>query len=114
MLTVPRLVVNLARTGNRGARCMNIDFLDRTVIVTGAVVYHMRIEQLEAEPSLVSKLNTFAQILLVLVVMFSRLFENIPVFWMDALTYSVLITIVWSGFDYVWTWGRRAWTRGEH
>lgn len=82
------------------------------VIVTGAVVYHMRIEQLEAEPSLVSKLNTFAQILLVLVVMFSRIFENIPVFWMDALTYSVLITIVWSGFDYVWTWGRRAWNKG--
>ncbi|MGB5305348.1 MAG: CDP-alcohol phosphatidyltransferase family protein [Gammaproteobacteria bacterium] len=81
------------------------------VIVTGAVVYHMCIEHLEAEPSLVSKLNTFAQILLVLVVMFSRVFENIPGFWMDVLTYSVLITVVWSGIDYVWTWSRRAWNR---
>ncbi|MGB5338758.1 MAG: CDP-alcohol phosphatidyltransferase family protein [Gammaproteobacteria bacterium] len=81
------------------------------VIVTGAVVYHMCIEYLEAEPSLVSKLNTFAQILLVLVVMFSRVFENIPGFWMDVLTYSVLITVVWSGIDYVWTWSRRAWNR---
>jgi hypothetical protein len=43
--------------------------------------------------------------------MFSRVFENIPGFWMDVLTYSVLITVVWSGIDYVWTWSRRAWNR---
>ncbi len=81
------------------------------VIVTGAIVYNMRIEQLEAEPSLVSKLNTLTQILLVLAIMFTQAFRELPALWMDTLFYSVLVTIVWSGFDYVWTWSRRAWSR---
>ncbi|MDH3871844.1 MAG: CDP-alcohol phosphatidyltransferase family protein, partial [Gammaproteobacteria bacterium] len=80
------------------------------VIVTGAIVYHMRIEQLEAEPSLVSKLNTFTQIMLVLAIMFTQVFGELPALWMDMLLYSVLVTTVWSGFDYVWTWGRKAWS----
>jgi cardiolipin synthase len=71
----------------------------------------MRIEKLEAAPSVVSKLNTFAQILLVLAVMFSQAFWQLPALWMDALIYGVLLLTLWSGFDYVWTWGRRAWLR---
>jgi cardiolipin synthase len=71
----------------------------------------MRIEKLEAAPSVVSKLNTVAQILLVLAVMFSEAFQPLPALWMDALIYGVLLLTLWSGFDYVWTWGRRAWLR---
>jgi cardiolipin synthase len=81
------------------------------VIVAGATFYHMRIEQFEAEPSIASKLNTAAQILLVLAVMFSFGIQALPAILIDVLSYSVLATILWSGFDYVWTWGRRAWMR---
>jgi len=81
------------------------------VIVIGAIIYNARIEQVEADPSIVSKLNTLAQILLVLSVMFSNSIQALPQLWIDALIYSVLITIVWSGLGYVWTWGRRAWSR---
>lgn len=84
------------------------------VIVTGAIIYNARIEQVEADPSVVSKLNTLAQILLVLSVMFSQAMHPLPVFWVDALIYSVLVTIVWSGMGYVWTWGRRAWFKRPH
>lgn len=84
------------------------------VIVTGAIIYNARIEHIEAEPSIVSKLNTLAQILLVLSVLFNQAFMELPAWWIDLLVYSVLVTIVWSGVGYVWTWGRRAWTRGEH
>jgi cardiolipin synthase len=84
------------------------------VIVTGAVIYNARIEQVEATPSVVSKLNTLAQILLVLSVLFSKAVAALPGWWIDALIYGVLVTIVWSGAGYVWTWGRRAWTRSEH
>ena len=84
------------------------------VIVAGAIFYHMRIEQLEAEPTMVSKLNTAAQIFLVLAVMFSLGVQTIPALWIDILLYSVLATTVWSGFDYIWIWGRRAWhKRGQ-
>ena len=81
------------------------------VIVTGAIIYDLRIEKLEAEPSMMSKLNTLAQILLILAVLFAQAFHVFPPLWMDALIYGVLGTTIWSGFDYVWTWGRRAWRR---
>jgi cardiolipin synthase len=79
------------------------------VIVAGAIVFHMRVERLEADPSIVSKLNTFTQILLVLAVIFSEGVRALPAPWLDILMVSVLVTTLWSGFDYVWTWGRRAW-----
>ena len=81
------------------------------VIVGGAIMFHMRVERLEAAPSMVSKLNTVAQILLVLVVIFNQGLYAVPALWLDVLMYSVLATTLWSGFDYVWTWGRLAWNK---
>ncbi|MGD8312017.1 MAG: CDP-alcohol phosphatidyltransferase family protein [Gammaproteobacteria bacterium] len=83
------------------------------VILTGAVVYNFLIEQLEAAPSPVSKLNTFTQILLVLAIMFAEGIQALPDLWLDVLLYSVLVTTVWSGIGYVWSWSRRAWQRRE-
>ena len=81
------------------------------VIVAGAIFYHMRIEHFEAEPTIISKLNTAAQILLVLAVMFSLGVRTVPASWIDLLCYSVLATTLLSGLDYVLTWGRRAWQK---
>ena len=84
------------------------------VIVIGAMIYHWCVEHFEtADPTLVSKLNTFAQIMLILAVMFSQSIQALPVLWLDALLYSVLATTVWSGLDYVWIWGRRTWSRHD-
>jgi len=71
-------------------------------------VYHFWIETVTMEPSILSKLNTFAQILLVLAVMFSNGIRELSQLWIDVLLYSVLVTTVASGFGYVWTWSRRA------
>lgn len=79
------------------------------VLVTGAIIYNAKIEKLHETPSMVSKLNTVTQILFVLVVIFMQAVQDLPVFWVDALLYSVLATTLWSGLDYVWTWGRKAW-----
>jgi len=106
--------VTLAWLGLIPVWLVGLIILRDVVIVAGAIVYNMRIEKLEAAPSVVSKINTFAQILLVLAVMFSQSFRQLPSSWMDALIYSVLFTTLWSGFDYVWTWGRRAWLRRAH
>jgi cardiolipin synthase len=84
------------------------------VIVGGALVYNFRIERLEAEPSMVSKLNTFTQIMLVLAVLFFQVVEGMPYLWMDVLLYCVLVTTLWSGFDYVLRWSRRALRKGAH
>lgn len=84
------------------------------VIVGGALVYNFRIERLEADPSMVSKLNTVTQIVLVLAVLLSQVVAGVPYLWMDVLLYCVLVTTLWSGFDYVWRWSRRAWRKGAH
>jgi cardiolipin synthase len=84
------------------------------VIIIGAMIYHWCVEYIDtAYPTLVSKLNTFAQILLVLAVMFSHSVQALPFLLINVLLYSVLATTIWSGLDYVWIWGRRAWSRHE-
>ena len=78
------------------------------VIVAGAVVYNFHIERLEAAPTLISKLNTLLQILLVLVIITQQLNDWFAPVWVTALIYAVTVSVVWSGLDYVITWGRRA------
>lgn len=78
------------------------------VIVAGAVVYNFRIQRLEAEPTLISKLNTLLQILLVLLVIVQQVKPLLAASWITGLVYAVTISVVWSGLDYVITWSRRA------
>ena len=81
------------------------------VIVSGALAYHFRVEKVQAEPSVISKLNTVVQILLVLAVMFAHTPWTPPPSFAPALAflvYAVLATTVLSGAHYVWTWAHRA------
>jgi len=80
------------------------------LIVIGAVSFHYLFGKFEMEPSFLSKMNTFFQIVYLLAVVFYH--EEIVVafkLWIiEALVYVVLLTTVVSGLDYVWIWGRRA------
>ncbi len=78
------------------------------VIIAGAVIYNFRIERLEADPTLISKLNTVLQILLVLVVITQQLNDWFSPVLTQLLIYAVTLSVVWSGLDYVITWSRRA------
>ncbi len=77
------------------------------VIVAGSVAYHLRVERFDASPSLLSKLNTFLQIVLVLTAMAAQVLP-VPSPAMTALVWVVAATTLGSGLDYVWRWGRRA------
>ncbi|GMQ88758.1 MAG: CDP-alcohol phosphatidyltransferase family protein [Gammaproteobacteria bacterium] len=78
------------------------------LIVGGAVVYNFRIRHLEAAPTLISKLNTLLQILLVLLVIIQQAIGWGQERWIDWLIYAVTISVIWSGLDYIVTWTRRA------
>ena len=78
------------------------------VIITGALAYHYFIEQYEMDPTVLSKLNTLSQILLVLAVVFSLGLYPLPQTLIVALIYLVTATTVVSGANYVWVWGARA------
>ena len=83
------------------------------IIVGGALAYHVLIGTVELRHSLLSKFNTFMQIVLVLTVVVAQVPVALPAWTVPALVYTVVITTVASGADYVWVWGWRAWERRE-
>lgn len=78
------------------------------VIVLGAVVYNYRVETVEPQPSLISKLNTVLQIALAAAGMIRLSFGGIPPWLLDGLIWAVVVTVLLSGIGYVRVWGRRA------
>jgi len=81
------------------------------VILSGAILYNALIERVEAAPSVISKINTLSQLLLVAAVLFNYGAQPLPVGWLDLLIHGVVTTTLLSGADYVWTWGWRAWNK---
>jgi len=78
------------------------------IILLGAVAYHFLIGDYDLRPTLVSKVNTFCQIVLVLATVLSLSLYPLPEWFLIRLIDVVLATTVLSGIDYVWTWGRYA------
>lgn len=83
------------------------------VIIGGATVYNFLIRPIEGEPTRISKLNTALQLLFLAFVLSRAAFG-----WPDQITItvigaSVVVTVVISGIDYVWSWARRARQAGQ-
>lgn len=83
------------------------------VIVGGALAYNYRIAHLNAEPTLISKLNTFLQIVLALVMVYDLGFTPLPAFIVTVLIWLVVATTALSGIGYVLDWGQRARQQGS-
>lgn len=78
------------------------------VIVSGAVLYNYRIAEVEAAPIPVSKVNTAVQLLLVVAELTDEGLYPLPEGWLTALVWICLVTVIVSGAQYVWIWGRKA------
>ncbi|MEN8131794.1 MAG: CDP-alcohol phosphatidyltransferase family protein [Pseudomonadota bacterium] len=77
------------------------------IILGGAVAYHVLTRHLNMVPSLLSKLNTVAQIILVLAVIFDQL-VGLPSLLLQILIGLTLVTTITSGLGYVIDWSSRA------
>ncbi|NEX22522.1 CDP-alcohol phosphatidyltransferase family protein [Thiorhodococcus mannitoliphagus] len=82
------------------------------VIVSGAVLYNYGVAEVDAAPIPVSKANTAIQILLVVAVLTDAGFYALPDAALSALVWGCLITVLISGAQYVWVWGRKAARQG--
>jgi cardiolipin synthase len=82
------------------------------LIVGGALVYNYRVEEVEAAPTLISKLNTVLQILLLVAVITDAGPLPLPQVLIAALVWGCLATVVVSGAQYVWIWSRKAAEKG--
>jgi cardiolipin synthase len=78
------------------------------IVVRGALAYHFLVGRYEMAPSFSSKVNTALQLVYVVAVVASLGIISLPSWLMNGLIYGVLATTVWSGVDYVWTWGSQA------
>lgn len=79
------------------------------VIVAGTLVYRWLIADVEAEPLLISKINTALQLALVVLVILSLAALADVHLLIRGMMYLVFVTTVMSGVSYVTLWGYRAW-----
>ena len=112
-LLVAGMFIILALVGDIPAWLAAIVILRDIVIFGGAVAYNFLIEPVQGEPSRISKLNTALELLFLLFVLSHAGFG-----WPDPITQtvlgaSILVTVVISGADYVWSWSRRARSGGR-
>ena len=78
------------------------------VIVTGAGIYQWRFGNLTAEPTIISKFNSFLQLLYILLSLAWLVFGQPSREVIELLGWAVLATIIASGADYVIRWSGRA------
>ncbi len=78
-------------------------------LIMGSFAYHFFVEPLEIEPTLLSKVNTLCQILLIVIVIANQLSGLDMSRVAEWLIYLVALTIVLSGMQYAWHWGSQAW-----
>ena len=84
------------------------------IIISGGLGFHYTVARVEPEPTLISKLNTFCQIVLVLAVLLHLSLWPLPKAALDGLIVVVTATTIISGLHYMGVWGRRAWlTRAD-
>lgn len=107
-LLVAGTFVALAAIGHLPIWLAAIVVLRDVAIVGGAMAYNFLVRPVEGDPTRISKLNTAFELLLVLFVISRAGFD-----WPDQITITmlgaaVLVTVVISGVDYVWSWTNRA------
>ena len=107
-LLVAGMFITLAWVGQIPAWLAAIVILRDIVIFGGAVAYNFLIEPLQGEPTRISKLNTVLELLFLLFALSRAGFGWPDTITMTILGASILVTVVISGADYVWSWGRRA------
>jgi len=79
------------------------------VIVVGGLAYHYVVGKFELLPLWSSKINTFMQIALVLLVMLQQQWQNGLQMWVTIGTWLVVASVINSGTEYILVWGLRAW-----
>ncbi len=101
-------VLALAWTGLLPGWLVALIILRDLVIMGGAAAYYLRAGRLEMAPSIPSKVNTFFQICLILLILVSAAGLANATGWLPALIGCTLLTTVFSGIHYVVVWSRKA------
>jgi cardiolipin synthase len=107
-LLVAGTFVTLAYTQHIPLWLAVVVILRDVIIIGGAMAYNFIVGPVQGEPTRISKLNTALQLLFLLVVLSRAGFGWPDEISITVLGAAVLITVVISGVDYVWSWSNRA------
>ena len=107
-LLVAGTFITLAYTQHIPVWLAAVVILRDVLIVGGATAYNFIVKPVQGEPTKISKLNTALQLLFLLFVVSRAGFNWPDKISITVLGASVLITVVISGVDYVWSWSNRA------
>jgi cardiolipin synthase len=107
-LLVAGTFITLAYTQHIPVWLATVVILRDVVIVGGAAAYNFIVKPVQGEPTKISKLNTALQLLFLLFVLSRAEFNWPDEISITVLGASILITVVISGVDYVWSWSNRA------
>lgn len=77
------------------------------IIILGATAYNFLIGPVQGEPTRVSKINTALQLLFLLFALSRAGFGWPDDILLTIMSAIVLLTVIISGIDYVWSWSRR-------
>ena len=78
------------------------------VIVVGALAYRYTVGHIEMTPTMLSKVNTAIEFTVLLLVIAAAAGLIDTGRWLPGVFVVVLVTVVASGLQYVWIWGRKA------
>ena len=107
-LLVAGTFLTLVSTGHAPFWLAAIVIFRDVIIVGGAAAYNFFVAPVEGEPTRISKLNTAMELLFILFVLCRAAFGWPAEISITVVGTAVLVTVVISGVDYVWSWTRRA------
>lgn len=100
--------VMLTLTGHLPIWLTVLVFARDIIIVCSALIYHYWIGAYEMKPSMLSKFNTFVQIIYVLAIVVSLSGFNMPLLVLQYGVWGVAVLAVLSCAQYAFVWGRKA------
>lgn len=86
-------------------------FMRDLTISLGVIAWYFLIQrQLDFKPTLLSKINTFFQLALLSLSLFELAFFKLAPYLVETFIALTTLTTALSYIDYVWTWGKKAFT----
>ncbi|KTD07497.1 CDP-diacylglycerol--glycerol-3-phosphate 3-phosphatidyltransferase [Legionella jamestowniensis DSM 19215] len=111
-LLVASSFISLALIGSLPWWLVILVFLRDLTISVGVLAWYWLIpHQINFEPTRLSKINTGLQLALVTLCLFELAFFTFAPYLIEILVFLTAITTAASYLDYVWTWGKKAYSR---
>lgn len=107
-ILVAATFVSLVYSGLAPLWLAAVVILRDVVIVAGVILYNIFVGPMDGEPTRISKLNTALELLFIVCALARAAFDLPPEAVVTTVGAAVLVTVVVSGIDYVWSWTRRA------